>query len=124
MALPPRNMRPANGVNGMYGGRPEYYQGRPHHSYPNGRYPFDFGFLAGKGFLPDYPTSLSGKNPIQKTVEYEYEEEDGHDGRAVEEEHDGKKLLVDHNRVDCDKTCEDEQILCYRGCICIKEEQR
>lgn len=122
MAIPPRNMRPSKGVNGMYGGRPEYYQGRPHHGYSNGRYPFDFGLLAGKGFLPDYPTSFSGKNPVQKSVYYEYEEDDGHEGKTVDEEQD--KLLMEHVKSECDKTCEDEEILCYKGCLCIKEEQR
>lgn len=124
MSLPPRGFKPSRGVNGMYGGRAEYYQGRPHHGYANGRYPYDFGLLAGKGFLPDYPSTFTGKTIGQKTVDYEYEdEEDIYNKEGIEDEHEGKKL-VEHDRINCDKTCEDDEILCYKGCMCIKEEER
>lgn len=124
MWLPPRSERPPKGVSGMYGGRTEYYQGRPHHGYTNGRYPHDFGFLAGKGFLPDYPSSFSGKNTGQRTEEYEYDEDEGYNRKPTDDEHDNKKMIVDHNRLDCDKTCDDEEIICLKSCTCIKEEQR
>lgn len=37
MAVPPRSARPSNRASGMYGGRPEYYQGRPYQGFFNGR---------------------------------------------------------------------------------------
>lgn len=47
-----------NVAGGMYGGRPEYSNGRPNHGIINGRFPFDLGFLPGKGYEPNIHVPL------------------------------------------------------------------
>lgn len=108
----------------MYGGRPEYYQGRPNHGLSNGRYPFDFGFMPGKGLPSDYDTPYLGRYPPHhRNSDYD-DGPDMYNLKQPEEEEVDFKMVPDHYEPDCDETCVKEEFICHKSCKCIPAAKR
>lgn len=108
----------------MYGGRPEYYQGRPNHGLSNGRYPFDFGFMPGKGLPSDYDTPYLGRYPPQhRNTDYD-DGSDTYNLKQPEEEEVDFKMVPDHYGPECDETCAKGEFICHKSCKCIPAAKR
>ncbi|KAJ8919440.1 hypothetical protein NQ315_016538 [Exocentrus adspersus] len=108
---PIRNDRPSNRGGGMYGGRPEYYQGRPYHGLSNGRYPFDFGFMPGKGLPPDYDNPYLGRYPQLRNIDYD---DDTYNLKQPDEE-DLDFKMIDHYGNECNEG----DFFCHKSDKCI-----
>ncbi|CAH0560459.1 unnamed protein product [Brassicogethes aeneus] len=110
--LPPRSDR---NRGGMYGGRPEYSNGRPNHALSSGRNPFDFGFLPGKGFDPNpgkyLPPPRREFGIVPKTIQNP-DDEDEIQVKSFPDEH------------PCGEDCPRGEFLCVQSCTCIKSEYR
>ncbi|XP_074041420.1 LDL receptor related protein 4 isoform X2 [Leptinotarsa decemlineata] len=120
--LPPRSDRPSN-RGGLYGGRPEYYKGRPNHGLSNARFPSDFGFIMGKGVPSDYDqSSFIGRYPLHRATDYD-DMSDSYNLKHPEEE-DETRRNPDQHISDCNKMCLHGELLCHNMCVCIKEELR
>ncbi|KAG5887972.1 hypothetical protein JTB14_035046 [Gonioctena quinquepunctata] len=118
--MPPRSDRPLN-RGGMYGGRPEYYRGRPSYGLSSGRFPSDFGFMIGKGLPSDYDlSSYLGRYPIHRVSDYD-EMTDNYNLKQPDDEK-GMRGVSDQHV--CDKICPSGEMLCHNYCICINEELR
>ncbi|XP_019869028.2 low-density lipoprotein receptor-related protein 4 isoform X2 [Aethina tumida] len=103
---------------GMYGGRPEYSNGRPNHGIINGRFPFDLGFLPGKGYEPNIhvplPKYLPPSPPRKELGPPDHEPKPD-----VEDE--APKVVEEHP---CGEPCGPGEFLCLQSCICIKDIYR
>ncbi|XP_072376430.1 low-density lipoprotein receptor-related protein 4 [Diabrotica undecimpunctata] len=119
--FPPRSDRPSNRGGGRYGGRFEYANGRPVYGYSNAQYPFDFGFIRGRGISPDYDTALNiGPYHIHRGGDDDEGDEDYDEPYPTlkPQEADSKS---DHS---CEKKCQKDEMLCHKSCLCINEELR
>lgn len=106
----------------MYGGRREYYEGRPNHGLRRTRYPFDLGFIRGKGFakiLPDIPGRRIGQYPNKPLLRnpdlrLKYPEEGEEDLKPIDDSYGHP----------CGGGCSVGEYLCVRSCTCIQEKYR
>ncbi|KAJ8982651.1 hypothetical protein NQ317_019052 [Molorchus minor] len=119
IGVPERSDRPSN-RGGMYGGRPEYYQGRPHYGLSNGRFPFDLGYLGGKGYSSDYdsvgrfhPPRNDDYDDLSETYNIKQPEEDDSDIK-----------LPEQYSPECEDNCPKGEIVCHKTCNCIEETKR
>lgn len=115
--------RPSN--RGMYGGRLEYPDGRPNRGLGivRTRYPFDFGFIPGKGFdrmPPDYESRRMGRLPSKSGML----ERGGSDMHLKFPEEEEEKPIQEHRGHPCGGDCEPGQYLCIKSCTCIEEKYR
>ncbi|KAL3266299.1 hypothetical protein HHI36_010479 [Cryptolaemus montrouzieri] len=100
---------------GLYGGRPEYYSGKPNHGIIGGKNPFDLGQIRGKGFerATYFDTrKYKGIVPPGKSKDLMQSSDDLIDTSEEEFEH------------SCGFNCAPEEYLCVSSCICIKSESR
>ncbi|RZC38041.1 low-density lipoprotein receptor-related protein 4, partial [Asbolus verrucosus] len=110
--------RPSN--RGMYGGRREYYEGRPNHGFVRTRYPYDFGFIPGKG-LEKMPPDMNPRRRFQTKNGILGKNSDLKLKFPEEEE---EKPLEETYGHPCGSGCASGQYLCIRSCMCIEEEHR
>ncbi|XP_045480822.1 low-density lipoprotein receptor-related protein 4 isoform X3 [Harmonia axyridis] len=99
---------------GLYGGRPEYYSGKPDHGFFGGRFPLDLGTLPGRGFRRTSSVHRQ-KNPRigpDRTKGVIHPSDDLTD--MTEED-------FDHP---CEVSCSPNEYLCESNCICIKQDAR
>ena len=115
--------RPSN--RGMYGGRIEYPDGRPNRGLGivRSRYPFDFGFITGKGFEkmpPDMGSRRLGRLPPKNGI-LGKGSPDLHLKFPEEEE---EKPMEETHGHPCGGDCDVGEYLCVRSCTCINEKYR
>ncbi|KAJ8949684.1 hypothetical protein NQ314_008146, partial [Rhamnusium bicolor] len=122
LGMPPRSDRPSN-RGGMYGGRPEYYQGRPTHGLSNSRYPFDFGFIPGKGLPLDYDSPYLGRYHPHRNSDYD-DFSENYNLKQPEDEDIDIKMIPDLYGPKCEKNCRKGEFICHKGCNCVDEEKR
>lgn len=111
----PIKNRPRNG-GGLYGGRPEYYDGRPNRPMPYGKHVgIEEGWIPGRGF------GMEMVNPGHSDVRYgklPYRGISNHMSEHMVENEDAE--VLSH----CGGDCGRGEFLCLTSCTCIKEADR
>ncbi|XP_056643570.1 low-density lipoprotein receptor-related protein 4 isoform X1 [Diorhabda sublineata] len=121
--IPPRSDRPSNRGGGRYGGRFEYPNGRPIYGFSNARYPFDFGFVRGRGISSDFDESRGGAYLVHRTEDDDDEYVETYPTLKPQENRDVQpKKAIEHHS--CEKICKKSEMLCKKSCFCLKEELR
>lgn len=114
----------ASNRGGLYGGRPEYANGRPSHGL-RVRFPFDHGFIPGRGY------TVQGINPGHGKVHYGKPPFRGYPSHGtgymkIPEEEEDQMDDEDDEEYEhpCGGKCSFDEFLCITSCTCIKNEHR
>ncbi|KAJ8946709.1 hypothetical protein NQ318_006967 [Aromia moschata] len=110
----------ATNRGGMYGGRPEYYQGRPPYGFSNAKFSFDPGLILGKTMSTDY----NGRYTMHRNEDYD-DLSENFNLKQPDEGEDGEiKMIPEHYGPECEENCPKGEIVCHKGCSCIEEAKR
>lgn len=118
------SIKPPNRGGGLYGGRPEYYAGRPDHGLSRSKYPIDHGFIPGRGF--GFPPI----NPGHGRITYDrpiFHDTPRHGTGFMRISDEEEIAAIDEDEEyehSCGGGCARDEFLCIRSCTCIKDDYR
>ncbi|XP_017769836.1 PREDICTED: low-density lipoprotein receptor-related protein 4 [Nicrophorus vespilloides] len=111
---------------GMYGGRPEYNNGRPTRLYDFRPDVYGEGFIPGRGFdvrPGGMLTKMPSNRPTGHGIQRMREPDEDDAGVSSSNNNGNQKEIVDFEH-ECGEDCEQGEYLCVSSCTCIKNTLR